>query len=151
MSARLFFEYPEESIEAFLCQSFGYWYPTAINWFYPENKESHISYNSIIENVEYADTVHYVRNEEVKYIPILYNLTSIAIVFWVFVALVGYFIYQKKYQWLTLFAPMIALWLTSVASPVWNEQRYILAIYIVLPEMIGIAMKYQTESTVSNM
>lgn len=144
---QLLSEYPEESIEAYLCQSFGYWYPTAINWFYAENNKDHMTYNSIIKNHEYAYSVNYVKQEDVKYLPVLYNLTCIAFVFWAFIALIGYFIYLKKYQWLMLFAPMFALWLTSVASPVWNEQRYILAIYIVLPEIIGLAIKYKPENT----
>ena len=31
LSAKLFLAYPEESLEAFMCNSFGYWYPITIN------------------------------------------------------------------------------------------------------------------------
>lgn len=142
LAVRLFFMYPETSLEAYFCQSFGYWYPTPINWFYAKNKDTVVSYEHIIAAHNYKNTVDYVRFDEQKYKPIYQNLTSIALIFWVFVAMIGYLIYRKECKWLILFAPMIALWLTSVASPVWNEQRYVLAIYIALPLISGVIIKY---------
>lgn len=142
LSLRLLTVYPETSIEACFCQSFGYWYPTPINWFYAENKNAVVSFNAIIENHAYAETVNYVRFDEGKYMPVLQNLTCIALIFWVFVAIVGYLIYRREYKWLLLSAPMLALWLTSVASPVWNELRYVMGIYIALPVILGTVIKY---------
>ena len=52
--------------------------------------------------------------------------------------MLSYCICDKEYQKIIVFIPLFALWLTCVASPVWNELRYILGIYVSLPIVIGV-------------
>lgn len=120
-----------------MCNSYGYWYPTEINWFYATNKKAKTSYNDYINNHEYADTVIFQYFNKEKKMPILYSLTSIGLVFWLLLSLLFYVLYIKKYDLLLLFMPILALWLTTFASPVYNEQRYVLPIYIITPIIIG--------------
>ncbi len=133
LSIRLFCKYPEESLEAFMCNSFGYWYPIAVNWFYAENCNKQLNIGKIVEQHEYPWSVEYIYFNEFKNITGLASFLSIGMIFWIYMIIGGYLAANKKYEKLTLIIPMGALWITSVASPVYNELRYVLSIYIVLP------------------
>lgn len=133
LSLRLLAAYPEESLEAFLCSSFGYWYPVPINWFYAENNSAEPNLEETVRRHDYPAAVDYVYFNEWKNIAGVDVLTSIGLVFWLFLIISGYFIAGRKHRELLLMVPLGALWITSAASPVYNELRYVLAIYPVLP------------------
>ncbi|MCX4321655.1 MAG: DUF6020 family protein [Lachnospiraceae bacterium] len=133
LSFRLFLRYPEESLEAFMCNSFGYWYPIRINWFYAENNGRYLNIEAVTQKHEYPWNVNYVHFDKCGNTAGCDLFCSIAIIFWFFILAGGYLIANKEYGKLLMEIPMAALWLTSVASPVYNELRYVLAIYMALP------------------
>ncbi len=133
LSLRLLVEYPEETLEALMCSSFGYWYPIPINWFYVENSDKELNMEETVRKHEYPLSVNYVYFNELKNIADIDIFTSLGMVFWLFAGISGYLAANKRYGEMILLVPMFALWLTSVASPVYNELRYVLAIYPALP------------------
>lgn len=141
LSLHLLMTYPEESLEAFMCNSFGYWYPIAINWYYAENNSEELDIETIVKNHEYPININYVYYNEIKNIIGIDLFSSIGIIFWLFIAISGYIIANKQYKELTILVPMGALWLTSIASPVYNELRYVLAIYPALPIVCQLIIK----------
>lgn len=55
--------------------------------------------------------------------------------------MLAYAIYRKNYDYILIYIPLIILWLTTLASPVFAEYRYVYAIFTCLPILIGINFK----------
>ena len=47
-----------------------------------------------------------------------------------------YVIYQKKYKLILAYMPVLFLWVTTIASPVWCEYRYIFSMFTCAPILI---------------
>lgn len=137
LAAQLFILYPKESLEAYMCQSYGYWYPTQVNWFGVTKKKSVQTYNTYISNHEYPDTVDFVYFADIKNYPVITCFTSNGLLFWMLLCIFFYLVYLKEFRFLIVLIPIATVWLTSVASPVWNEHRYVLSLYTVIPVVIG--------------
>lgn len=63
---------------------------------------------------------------------------SIGFIFWLFLISYGYVIYRKKYKLSVAYIPIIALWLTTLASPLAIEYRYLYSLFTSFP-IIAIA------------
>lgn len=133
----LFFKYPMEYIESFLCNSYGYWYPEAAHWVANRTVES----NDIgIENsprisgklVEKADSLI-----ERRDLPLISMFFSIGFTFWIIVICFMYSIYTKKYKQLLIYLPTLLLWITTLASPVFCEYRYVYTMFTCIPLLIA--------------
>ena len=59
-------------------------------------------------------------------------------IFWLFLISYGYVIYRKKYKLSVAYIPIIALWLTTLASPLAIEYRYLYSLFTSFP-IIAIA------------
>lgn len=133
---KLFFKYPLEYIDAFLDNSFGYWYSGAINWViplwydYPEFENFSYDKYSLVD-ISYIDNICTSINTR-KY-PVISNLWNIGFVFSILIVCVGYVILKKQYKLLITYIPIFALWLTTIASPVWCEYRYIYSMFTTIP------------------
>ena len=68
-----------------------------------------------------------------KNLPILSMIFSIGAQFWLIVILLGFQIYKRRYKNILIYIPILVLWLTCVASPVYNEFRYAYPIFTTLP------------------
>lgn len=131
----LFFKYPREYIESFLYNSYGYWYPDTCNWIYATDiaeNEFGIKQSRIFD-VSLLDNFIKVRN-----IPILSMIFSVGFAFWIAFIIVIYLVYRKKYKYIVTFVTMIALWFTTLASPVYCEYRYVFAIFTCIPILISV-------------
>ncbi len=131
--AKLMIKCPRTYIESFLCNCYGYWYPEAQNWVANRDVEPNdigIHQNSIIEGklVRKIDSIIERRN-----IPIISMLFSIGFIFWIMSMSLVYCIYSKKYKNLLMYVPIIALWITTLASPVFCEFRYVYSLVTCLP------------------
>lgn len=133
----LFFKYPVEYIEAFLDNSFGYWYPQANNgilptWYVYEESEEMIGYDrKPAVNLEFLDG--YYADINGRKMPIISMWISIGFVFWIIILCVGYMAYTKKYKLILAYIPIFSLWLTTIASPVYCEYRYIFGMFTCIP------------------
>lgn len=145
----LFFKYPKTYIEAFLNGSYGYWYPEAYNWVIwgGYNEESwewartalqiDISKEPIVENRGIEILKSLAGRREV---PILGMIYSIGFIAWVELIGMTYLIYKKQYKLLLAFVPILGVWLTCIASPVWCEYRYSYGLFTCLPLIIAISI-----------
>ena len=152
LCAKMWIKYPQASLEALLCNSYGYWYP---------NTKGCVSYydfrkTSDIVDRENTDSRAFEMEYEKK--PILkigicdylklktdekgLNVEniwySIGFIFWLFLISYGYVIYRKKYKLSVAYIPIIALWLTTLASPLAIEYRYLYSLFTSFP-IIAIA------------
>ncbi len=135
--AQLVFQFPREAIESFLCNSYGYWYPETTNSVVSrviiENELGLHSYpllqNSIFDIMD--DFIDY-RN-----IPVFSMIFSVGIMFWINLICLVYVIYQKQYKRILVFIPILAMWLTTIASPVFCEYRYVFSMIVSIPVMIS--------------
>lgn len=133
----LFFKYPVEYIEAFLDNSFGYWYPQANNgilptWYEYEYSEQVIGYDrKPVLNLEFLDG--YYADVNGRRMPIISMWISIGFVFWIIILCIGYMVCKKKYKLILAYIPILALWLTTIASPVYCEYRYIFGMFTCIP------------------
>lgn len=135
--AGLVFGYPVEVVEAFLCNNYGYWYPEARNWVVSRvimENELGIKATSMIENktLDFMDEL--IDNRD---IPVISFIFSIGFMFWIDLICVMYMIYKKQYKKLLIFIPIFAVWLTTIASPVFCEYRYVFSMVVTLPIIIA--------------
>lgn len=137
---------PLTCVESFLCNCYGYWYPEAANWVVSriimeeENLNLHqtpIIQGNLVKTIDsYIDT----RN-----IPILSMIFSVGFAMWLVFIQIAYIIYKKQYKLLLMFVPMLFLWLTNLASPVFCEFRYMYSLFTCLPMLLFVAMPKNEE------
>lgn len=141
---KLLFKYPREYVESFLSGSFGYWYPEAKNWVIWEfdadsyelaqqNLKIDVAQKPIVNPNIINKMIHAINYYS---IPIVSAIFSIGFVFWSTITMLVYVIYKKKYKLILAYIPILFLWLTTIASPVWCEYRYIYSIFTVAPLLI---------------
>lgn len=136
----LFFKYPDIYFESYFLGSIGYWYPEVDNYII----EDWFDYDSItVIKYEKKPLVKIALVDKMKYfvnsrkIPILSIFFSIGFYFWILLLNIGLFVYNKKYNYLYIFMPVLFLWLTTTASPVWCEFRYIYPMIMVVPVLLS--------------
>lgn len=141
---KLALKYPRATIESFLCNNFGYWYPEAIHWVVgrevletTNEKEQVLDLKNTpiieLEGLEAFDSLLDRRD-----LPLNSMLYSIGFSFWIVLIMLMYAIYKKKYNLIIMYIPIAVLWLTTNASPVFGEYRYIYSMFTCLPLLIGI-------------
>lgn len=134
---KLFIKHPKDYIEATLSNSYGYYYIEANNsvlGIYDNiDNNYNINLNPKEDNGFYKLFISLV---EGKKLPVVSILFSIGTGFWIIIVLLGYKIYKKQYKFILIYLPILILWLTCVASPVYNELRYAYPIFTTLPIFI---------------
>lgn len=129
-------KYPGEYVDSFLCGCFGYWYPQTHNWVIANchdewNKEDY-RYERI--PIVKLDLIDYVASDiNNRKIPVISSFCNIGLTFLVIFACMGYVVYRKQYKLIMIYVPIITLWLTTIASPVWCEYRYVYSAFTTLP------------------
>ena len=153
---KLCLKYPRSAIEAFLCNSYGYWYPEAIHWVvgrevFETNQEQEkaleLANTPIVEleEVEKFDSIIDRRD-----LPLNSMIYSIGFTFWVVMAMLIYTIYKKEYKLILIYIPVIVLWGTCLASPVFGEFRYIYSMFTCLPILLGIHFREKNKKGEKN-
>ena len=144
---KLCLKYPRSAVEAFLCNSYGYWYPESIHWVV--NREVYLSDQEKEQALDLKNTPIVELESLEKFdsmidrrdLPLNSMLYSIGFTFWVVATCFMYAIYKKKYRLILIYIPIIILWGTCLASPVFGEFRYIYAMFTCLPILIGIHLR----------
>ena len=140
---KLAIKFPRSTIESFLCGSYGYWYPEAKHWVVsrennPETENLGIYQNPIIK-IELLEKFDSIIDE--REIPIISMIFSVGFTFWVALIMLVYELYKKRYKYFLLYMPLIILWLTTIASPVFCEYRYVYSLFTTLPVLIGLTFR----------
>lgn len=144
--------FPREAIEAFLCNSYGYWYPEGYKWVVSReihdkpNDTIFIKSEPIIEGKMVKNIDKLIDNRDT---PVLSMAFSVGFVFWIILIALGYVIYQKRYENLIIFVPVIILWITTLASPVHCEFRYVYSLFTCLPILVcfGLGLDKEKDDT----
>jgi len=136
-----FFKYPGMYIEAFLCQSHGYWYPDLDNGIVIRSIDpNHYGLHQVKllpSFVEQAFSGIFV----FRVFPVFSMLVSIGFAVWVLIMLAFILVIKREKQMLVLFLPVLLLWLTCIASPVSGMFRYIYGLFLVLPLLISVSLQ----------
>lgn len=139
---KLFVKYPITYVESFLCNSYGYWYPEASSWVIAKHIDSESVPDSQSLNLEQKPIIEgKLINKlsdltEKRNVPVLSMVFSIGFAMWLVFIQMAYIIYKKKYKLLIIFVPILALWLTNLASPVYCEFRYMYSLFTCLPILL---------------
>ena len=145
---KLALKYPGQTIYSFVNNSYGYYYPDTIGWgityginqqeFQNSRSENFgLDRNPIIE-IKAIDQIHDFINQ--RDIPLISMIASAGFYFWLMCIAIGYCIYQRKYKLLLGYLPMLVIWLTCLASPVFCENRYIYSLFVSLPTLLSFAI-----------
>ncbi len=145
---KLYFElackYPLDTIESFIQGSYGYYYPNVVGWGiytgvstdeFHGNEEYAFEQNSIVE-IEILDEINNFVNT--RNVLIISMFISIGFLFWILLFFITIIIYKKEYRKIVAFFPVLFVWLTALASPVFCESRYVYSIFTCLPLLLGI-------------
>ena len=133
---QLVIKHPKTALETYSISTLGYWYP---------NIEARAYENSIVENnygIEMQPQAPKIVQDFVSFmgirdLPIISLLISIGLIMWLVFLSIYILIKKKKLGYLYIYIPVLGIWLTLlVASPVYNELRYIYALFTTLPILL---------------
>lgn len=145
-------KFPVETFESFINGSYGYYYPNTVGWgiytgvseeLFKGHEEYAFSEKPIVK-IEALDKLNEFVNT--RDFPLTSMLISIGFLFWVILACITYVIYTRQYKKILIFLPVLFIWLTALASPVFCEPRYVYSIFTCLPLFIAISMKNDKEN-----
>ncbi|MBP3463616.1 MAG: hypothetical protein J6K45_03955 [Clostridia bacterium] len=142
-------KYPVTAIESFIEGCYGYWYPEYTYWTYLTGIEKYGQLDIEASPLLKSEKLNFIeRMINNRSLPIISMTFSIGCAFWVLITFAMYCIYTQKYAKLLAYAPILVLWLTCLASPVSGEYRYIYAMFITLPLLIGISFLKESKKEV---
>ena len=138
--ARVGIQYPKAYIEAFLLQNYGYWYPDIdypiiyprlydnelgleANYQFTALRENMIKWNAIISRMEPTSVLY-----------------SVGLMVWLMLLSGTVLLLKKQYAVCYPLLLLFALWLTTLASPVYCEYRYIYGLIICVPLYLALAV-----------
>lgn len=132
------FKYPKETIDALLYNSYGYYYPEASNWIVmtgvSSNNQDVPVHDSSRVKLLYVKAMNLIIRLD---IPIVDLVFSIGFNMWIIFALIAYLVDKKMYNNVLVFIPILGVWLTVLASPVYCEYRYIYSLFTSIPVLIS--------------
>lgn len=141
-------KYPAHTIASLICNSFGYYYPNTLGWgVYKGVDDECFSNNGVdygikespIVEITFLDNINEFVNS--RNIPIVSMFISIGFLFWLLIFGIIYCIYTKKYKLIVTYVPLLCMWITILASPVFGEPRYVYGLFTCLPLLLGISLK----------
>lgn len=139
---KLFLRYPKEYFEAFFSNNYGYYYPDAIHWVANRTMEQddilHLQSMPLIQGKLVEKINSLIEN---RTIPILSMAFSIGFAFWLIIVSSAYVIYKREYPLLLVYLPVLLLWFTTLASPVFCEFRYVYGIFTSLPILLTLVFE----------
>lgn len=134
---KMFFRFPKEYIQSFLCGCYGYWYPETVYWtgfLMIEPNQYGILQTPVLPQLQPLFNKLELFNP--RAIPVVSMLYSIGFAFLTFCITFAVALFKRQKKFLLAFLPIFFLWLTVVASPVYAEFRYIYGLFITLPVLI---------------
>ena len=141
---KLFFKHKRSYIEAYLSQTLGYWYPDTPYWTIGMSREysnfkTENVYNKSLINIKFIDsTFENVDSKENPFAIIIWGIGIRVIAFFLCVCLM---LYNNKKKLVFICIPIIALWISlMIATPVFSELRYMYALFLALPFIIGLSL-----------
>ena len=139
-------KYPLQTMEAFLCNNYPYYYPNTLGWGVYTGVEQSVFLDKGVDygivqapilKISFLDKVNTFVNQ--KNIPIVNMFISIGFIFWI--ALFGFMfcIYSKRYDIAAVYVPLFCTWLTVLAGPWCGDPRYVYPFFTCLPLILAIS------------
>ena len=144
---KLVFKHPIISLESFLYNNYGYWYPKSQHWvvargIIDSEKNWQIQngpHEKPLINGSFVDIIqNFIDNRKIPIIPMLYSLGFLT---WIILIMMAYTIYKKERKTFLSYTPIIFVFINCIFSPVWAEFRYYYPIIVCLPVIMAIATK----------
>ena len=149
----LFLKNPVVYIESFLYGSLGYWYPDVPGeWIVSIGEINAGTFQDIVlpEGIEDVERVSYglpvaaglywLTMIVPRNIPIVSLLYSIGMATWLCLLAFAILLYKRQTKVLYPFILLFMLWLTTIASPVYAEYRYLYGIIVAAPVCLAVAL-----------
>ena len=140
-------KYPIEAFKSFVNGSYGYYYPNTIGWgvytgvnteILDQYGEFNIEEKPIIKLPIVNTFKDFINTRD---IPIISMFLNIGFLFWMILLCITYNIYIKQYRNILIFLPVLFIWLTTLASPVYCEPRYVYSFFTCIPIFVGTTFK----------
>ncbi len=134
-------QHPRSYVFAFFPQNFGYWYPDAAHW---------IVYTAIHANdfgIAREPAFHAARvainttYEQLREVTLLSMLFSIGFMVWIVILSAGILLAKRRGRLASPLLLLGGLWLTTCASPVFCEYRYIYGLIVSAPLCLFLALR----------
>lgn len=127
-------KYPDKYIEAFINQTYGYWFPDVQYWI---TAETHFSDGFEIDAEPktgvFTDFLMFYMNSYIE-TPFLGLIWSIGMGVWVFIFMLLSALKKHKRSVSLVYIPVLGVWLTLlIATPVASEFRYIYSLFTCMP------------------
>lgn len=134
---KLFLKYPRTYVEAYLCQTLGYWYPDVIYWATAGESKSIFEDVDVYSEPKVPNVVKNIDIVTSRKLPLSNLIWSLGIMFILLMFSIMVLIYKKQYRYILCYMPLICLWLTvMVATPVFAELRYVYGLFTCLPLIV---------------
>lgn len=134
---KLLLKYPRTYVEAYLCQTLGYWYPDVIYWATAGESKSIFKDVDVYSEPKVSDVVKNIDIFTSRKLPLSNLIWSLGIMFILLLFSIMVLIYKKQYRYILCYVPLICLWLTiMVATPVFAELRYVYGLFTCLPLIV---------------
>ena len=129
--------YPDDYVDAFLANNYGYWFPETWSWVidygvHEKGEIEDVRTAPILTSGPPAWIYNFIESEQFQKTPLLPLLMSRGACFWMWIFSACYCLYNNRKKFI-LFIPGLALWLGILISPVYNEYRYVYGLFLGLP------------------
>lgn len=148
---RLGGQFPQAYLDALLCQNYGYWYPDVDYWVTGEHGSDYTAepphhflspwtYEPNEPRLAAAQTFSDWLHGTLYRLPLLSMLTSPGLMAWVLAASAALCMLKRRAAWALPMALLSCIWLTTLASPVFSEYRYVYSLMLCTPVCLAAAL-----------
>lgn len=155
--ARLGLRYPGDYLQAFLCNTVGYWSPNAYYWFAVESNyadirsdaaqsESGVLFEDSTGEISLALFSRQIRARMIdvisalRFVPLLSMLFSAAFGFRLALVLGCALLLKRRRASLVVFLPTLSVFVVCMLSPVFAEFRYAYPAFLQLPLLLSLTL-----------
>lgn len=130
---RIGLRHPRTYVEAFLLQGCGYWFP---------DFDSELFYPGIVWTEAEIQMNTQFQSTRLNLLTVFQNLTrecsasvlfSAGIMIWALLLAMGLLFAKGRYPFAAAAFPLLGIWVTTLASPVYNEYRYVYGVTVCIP------------------
>lgn len=131
---KLLLKYPRTYVEAYFCQTLGYWYPDIVYWATAGESKSIFEDVDVYSEPKVPNIIKKIDIVTSRKLPLSNLIWSLGIMFIMLLFSIMILIYKKQYRYILCYMPLICLWLTiMVATPVFSELRYVYGLFTCIP------------------
>lgn len=144
--AKLGLKHPVTYVEAFLLQCYGYWYPDVDYWIIHNTiEENELGISHREERFALRHELSMLARDVTKQLPTAI-LFSLGLMVWLMMTAAVLLILKGQGRLASPLWLLAMFWLTTLASPVYCEYRYLYGFVISVPLFLGLALGVKTKT-----